>query len=71
LWQFSFLKTNTPKGEGINFMKKKLKKCPQCRKMLNSEDDTLFCLGEKIIKNKEGSDTVEMIWAKIFRTKSN
>jgi hypothetical protein len=52
-------------------MKKKLKKCPQCRKMLNSEDDTLFCLGEKIIKNKEGSDTVEMIWAKIFRTKSN
>ena len=41
------------------------------QEMLNSDDGQVFILGENRIKNHEGDDTVEVIMAKIIRTKSN
>jgi len=34
-----------------------------------AKEGTLFCLGEKRHSNPEGDDTVEYVWAQIYRTK--
>jgi hypothetical protein len=36
--------------------------------MLESDNNTLFILGEKTICKDEGRPKVELTWAKIFRT---
>ena len=39
--------------------------------MLSADEGTLFCLGEKSHKNHEGDDTVEITWARIYKTKDS
>ncbi len=38
--------------------------------MAKASDGTLFCIEVKEQKHHEGDSTVEIVWAKIFRTKS-
>lgn len=37
--------------------------------MMESDDQTLFLIGKNINVHFEGDDEVELVWAKIFKTK--
>jgi len=39
------------------------------RQMLEASENTLFLVGKNIIKYPDGREAIELIWARIFRTR--
>jgi len=41
------------------------------RQMLEASENTLFLIGENMIKYPDGREVTELVWAKVFRTRDN
>ena len=39
------------------------------RQMLEASENTLFLIGENVIKYPEGREVTELVWARVFRTR--
>lgn len=41
------------------------------RQMLEASENTLFLIGENVFKYPDGNKKVELVWARVFRTKDS